>query len=64
MLIVKDVIKKFKDKTVLKGVSFEIKGQEIVAILGVLVEGKPHCFVVLTDWKPMNKVPFKSAQIL
>ena len=40
MLIVKDVIKKFKDKTVLKGVSFEIKGQEIVAILGRSGGGK------------------------
>lgn len=40
MLTVSNVVKKFKDKTVLKGVSFEIKGQEIVAILGRSGGGK------------------------
>lgn len=40
MLTVNNVVKRFKNKTVLKGVSFEVKGKEIVAILGRSGGGK------------------------
>lgn len=50
MIVMKDIYKSFKEKTVLDGINLEVKEGEILALLGPSGAGKTTIINILTKW--------------
>lgn len=58
MLEIKNLSKKFDQKTILDNVNISLQDGEILSIVGPSGGGKQLYFVVLVDWKKWMQVKF------